>query len=123
MSSFFLAYSLRSRLNSDLNWLSNFLRWPSLPMFYPAAILEGDQSFIWDCLYEDPNLVPHTYIVGVASLRVLPRCSKFPLANFFFLLYYIIFFFLLSSDFFWIRLSFPLCDNHHLSSLDFLYIL
>jgi hypothetical protein len=91
MSSFFLAYSLRSRLNSDLNWLSNFLFRSSPSFVLSGHHFEGRSTPFWNCLYEDPNLVPHTYIVGVASLRVLPRCSEFPLANFVpFILYHIL---------------------------------
>lgn len=119
MSSFFLAYSLRSRLNSDLNWLSN-LHSSGHPSFYLEKFRKlatsSAQRLMWDP-YSSP-----TPIKAAASLEPYPRLVPSPYCQFLYL-YYIIFFFLLSSDFFWIRLSFPLCDNHHLSSLDFLYIL
>lgn len=111
MSSFFLAYSLRSRLNSDLNWLSN-LHSSGHPSFYLEKFRKlatsSAQRLMWD-----PYLSP-TPIQGRCFFETLSAVGFKPLLPIsLFILYHI--FFLLSSVFFWIRLSFPLCDNHHLS--------
>jgi hypothetical protein len=98
MSSFFLAYSLRSRLNSDLNWLSN-LHSSGHPSFYLEKFRKlatsSAQRLMWDP-YSSP-----TPIKAAASLRVYPRLLSSPYCQFLYL-YYNIFSFILSSVFFWI---------------------
>ena len=97
MSSFFLAYSLRSRLNSDLNWLSN-LHSSGHPSFYLEKFRKlatsSAQRLMWDPYSCHPRLSRPLLL-----WNLIRGWFQAPIANFFFLLYYIIFYFLLSSVF------------------------